>query len=406
MRDDNFLLETFNLLYKQGMGYKEQGNYLMAKRDLLKASATMIKIAQNSTGELRDARLERARRIRLIADSLPSENGMPPEIDMPNNNNNYSSNYNYSQQPQQNGGGRPQGQGQKSSNQGDNTETIFKAADIPNISFDDVAGLEDVKESINMRIILPLRYPEIYAAYNKKSGGGILLYGLPGTGKTMIAKAIAHEVQAKFYSIKCSDIVSKWFGEAERNVKALFETARKDDKAIIFFDEFEALAARRGGDNNGVMNRLVPELLAQIQGFNDDDSKHILLLAATNRPWDIDSAMLRPGRFNEKIYIGLPDEKAREFMIKKTLKGAPLEDDVDINEIIKRTEGFNGSDVVEFCERLKDNPIRKSIETQGKTIFKITNEDIDYASSKVTSSVQQKDIEELTNFMNQFDNKN
>lgn len=405
MRDDDFLLESFNLLYKQGMSYKEQGNYLMAKRDLLKASATMIKIAQNSTGDLREARLERARRIRMIADSLPSQNGMPPE--MPS-----QSNYNYTQQPNQNynqgnggnGGGRPQSQGQKSSNQ-EETETVFKASEIPDISFDDVAGLDEVKESINMRIILPLRYPEVYAAYNKKSGGGILLYGLPGTGKTMIAKAIAHEVQAKFYSIKCSDIVSKWFGEAERNVKALFETARKDDKAIIFFDEFEALAARRGGDgNNSVMNRLVPELLAQMQGFNDDDSKHILLLAATNRPWDIDSAMLRPGRFNEKIYISLPDEKAREFMIKKTLKGVPLEDDVDINEIVRLTDGFNGSDVVEFCERLKDNPIRKSIEAQGKTLFKITNEDIDYASSKVQSSVQQRDIDELTNFMNQFDN--
>lgn len=405
MRDDDFLLESFNLLYKQGMGYKEQGNYLMAKRDLLKASATMIKIAQNSTGDLREARLERARRIRMIADSLPSQNGMTPE--MPSQNN-----YNYTQQPNQNfsnnggnngGGGRPQGQGQKSSNQ-EETETIFKASEIPDISFDDVAGLDEVKQSINMRVILPLRYPEVYAAYNKKSGGGILLYGLPGTGKTMIAKAIAHEVQAKFYSIKCSDIVSKWFGEAEKNVKALFETARKDDKAIIFFDEFEALAARRGGENNSVMSRLVPELLAQMQGFNDDDSKHILLLAATNRPWDIDSAMLRPGRFNEKIYIGLPDEKAREFMIKKTLKGVPLEDDVDINEIVRLTEGFNGSDVVEFCERLKDNPIRKSIEAQGKTLFKITNEDIDYASNKVQSSVQQRDVDELTNFMNQFDN--
>ena len=236
MRDDDFLLESFNLLYKQGMSYNEQGNYLMAKRDLLKASATMIKIAQNSTGDLREARLERARRIRMIADSLPSQNGMPPE--MPS-----QSNYNYTQQPNQNynqgnggnGGGRPQSQGQKSSNQ-EETETVFKASEIPDISFDDVAGLDEVKESINMRIILPLRYPEVYAAYNKKSGGGILLYGLPGTGKTMIAKAIAHEVQAKFYSIKCSDIVSKWFGEAERNVKALFETARKDDKAIIFFD--------------------------------------------------------------------------------------------------------------------------------------------------------------------------
>ncbi len=394
MNNDDFLLETFNMLYKRGIAYKEQGNYLMAKRDLLQASANMIKIAKNSTGDLREARLERAKRIRMIADSLPMQNGMPPE-------NSFSEPL-----PKQNPPKREQTPKQSSQNQSDNTETVFKAVDIPDISFDDVAGLDDVKDSIKMRVIMPLQFPEVYAAYNKKSGGGILLYGLPGTGKTMIAKAIAHEVQAKFYSIKCSDIVSKWFGEAERNVKALFDTARKDDKAIIFFDEFEALAAKRGGENNAVMNRLVPELLAQIQGFNDDDSKHILLLAATNRPWDIDSAMLRPGRFNEKIFIGLPDGPAREFMIRKTLKGAPLEDDVDIAEIVRITEGFNGSDVCEFCERLKDNPIRKSIEAQGKVLFKISNADIEYAKEKVKSSVQKQDIDNLKEFMEQFDNKN
>ena len=393
MAKDDFLLETFQILYKQGMEYMDRGNNILAKRDLLKASATMIQLAKNSTGDLREARLERAKRIRLIADNLPSQNAQSPEYyGEPKSTNPQPRQQSYQAQPKQ------QQQAQK-----DETETVFQASDIPDVSFDDVAGLDDVKDSIKMRVILPMQYPEIYAAYNKKQGGGILLYGLPGTGKTMIAKAIAHEVQAKFYSIKCSDIVSKWFGEAEKNVKALFETARKDDKAIIFFDEFEALAAKRGGENNSVMNRLVPELLAQIQGFNDDDSKNILLLAATNRPWDIDSAMLRPGRFNEKIYIGLPDGPAREFMIKKNLKDVPLEDDVRIDEIVRLTEGFNGADVCEFCERLKDNPIKKSIEAKGKVLFKITNKDVEYAKNKVKSSVQKGDIEDLKQFMNQFD---
>ena len=193
-----------------------------------------------------------------------------------------------------------------------------------------------------------------------------MLYGLPGTGKTMIAKAIAHEVNASFYSVKCSDIVSKWFGEAEKNVKNLFETAKKEEKAIIFFDEFEALAAKRGGENNAVMNRLVPELLAQMQGFSDNEN-NLLLLAATNRPWDIDSAMLRPGRFNELIYVGLPDAPAREYMINKALKGLPLSEEVKIADIVEATEGYSGADVTEFCERLKDNPIKKSIESGGKT---------------------------------------
>ena len=393
MNQDDFKLETFNILYKQGMAYKDQGNYLMAKRDLLKASICMTNIAKNSNGELREARLERAKRIMMIAESLPDQNGMPPMNPVPQ-----STSRPVQQNNSSSGNDKTQSQ--------DSTETIWQSAEIPNISFEDIAGLDDVKESINMRVILPLRYPEIYAAYNKKNGGGILLYGLPGTGKTMMAKAIAHEVNAKFYSVKCSDIVSKWFGEAEKNVKNLFETARKDDKAIIFFDEFEAIAARRGGENNAVMNRLVPELLSQMQGFNDKDKDHILLLAATNRPWDIDSAMLRPGRFNEMICVNLPDAPAREYMIKKALKNIPIEDNVSVEEIVNLTDGFSGADVEEFCERLKDQPIRRSIEDEGKVIHKISTDDVEYAKTKVKTTIQQKDIEELNKFKEQFDKAN
>lgn len=393
MNSEDFLLESFNLFYNSGVNYKEQGNNVLAKKYLLKASSIMLQIAKKNTGELQIARVERAKRIAMIANNLPQENGIvAPKKQMESSNNANNT-------PQNNN--KPNNQKQSE----DSTETMWQASDIPNISFDDVAGLQEVKDSINMRIILPLQYPEIYKAYDKKVGGGILLYGLPGTGKTMIAKAIAHEVQAKFFSVKCSDIVSKWFGEAEKNIKNLFETARKEEKAIIFFDEFEAIASRRGGgENNSVMNRLVPELLAQIQGFDSHSKNNLLLLAATNRPWDIDSAMLRPERFSELIYIDLPDNEARKFMITKALKNVPVDDAVSIDEIVKITEGFNGADVIEFCERLKDNPIRKSIQEKGQTIFKITTEDVEYAQNKVKSSVQDRDKIELQQFRTQFDN--
>lgn len=291
----------------------------------------------------------------------------------------------------------------KINNQSNSEEdSMWQAEDIPDISFDDVAGLDDVKESIRMRVILPILRPDVYQKFKKKSGGGILLYGPPGTGKTMIAKAIAHETKAKFYSVKCSDIVSKWFGESEQKIKSLFETARKDENAIIFFDEFESLASKRTSDSNSAMNRIVPELLAEMQGFSESKN-NLLLLAATNRPWDIDSALMRPGRFNEKIYIDLPDAPARKYIIDKKLKDIPMEDDVDINYIVKITEGYNAADVGEFCERLKDNPIRKSIAATDGTYFKVTNEDVVYAKNKVKTSVQKEDIDKLNKFRQEYD---
>lgn len=285
----------------------------------------------------------------------------------------------------------------------ENTETIWEASEIPDISMDDVAGLEDVKQSVQMRVILPLQHPDVFERFKKKSGGGILLYGLPGTGKTMIAKAIAHEAGALFFSVKCSDIVAKWFGESEQNIKNLFEEVRKHERAIVFFDEFEALATKRGGEST-VMNRVVPELLAQIQGFNDNPNQMLLLLAATNRPWAIDSAMLRPGRFNELIYVPLPDVEARLYILKKNLEeqGIPMAEDVSLEEIAERLEGYNGSDVVEFCERLKDFPIYRSINNES-TNEVITSQDVEDTFAVVHSSVQQKDIKDLEKFRSQND---
>lgn len=373
MADKNFLYDTFNIYYNRGMEAKENGNQDLAKRNLLLAAETLLKMAKESKGEYQKSQMDRANRLIELANNLT--------IDV---------------KPRVNNVKKPN-QAQKEEEKEEGTQ--FEASKIPNISFKDVAGLDDVKEAVNNRIILPMRRPDIYKRFNKEIGGGVLLYGPPGTGKTMIAKAIANEAQADFYAVKCSDIVSKWFGESEKNIKELFETARKSERAIIFFDEFEALGAKRGDGSSDAISRMVPELLAQIQGFATSNQQ-LLLLAATNRPWDIDSAFLRPGRFNEMIYIGLPDYEARLYMIKRNFKDVPISKDLHFEDIARDTEGFNGADVKELCERMKDGPISRMIKDESLTDEVITNEDYANARAKVHSSVRKEDLAAFEKYRN------
>lgn len=265
------------------------------------------------------------------------------------------------------------------------------------ITFNDIAGLVDAKEAVKEKIIMPVMHREIFKKYGKKAGGGILLYGLPGTGKTMFAEAVANEINAKFFSIKCSDIKSKWYGESEQRVKKIFEQARSAGRAVIFFDEFEAIGRKRTEDDSNGNNDLVPEILSQIQGLNSSKQDYLLLIiAATNRPWDIDSALLRPGRFDEKIYIPLPDFDARKRLFEIKLAKLPMEKDIKLDYLSEITEGFNGSDINEFCEKLKMELIKRTIDTKEET--NITMLDVGRVRDKIKTSVQQSDIERIREF--------
>ena len=277
-------------------------------------------------------------------------------------------------------------------NQQQEEKKVWECAAKSEIRFADIAGLEEAKEAIRRRVILPYQYPEVYRTFHRKVSGGILLYGPPGTGKTMIAKAIAGEIDRDFFSVRCSDIVEKYFGESEKNVKSLFDTARKAKSAVIFFDEFDALAGRRGGDS-GVMNRLVPELLSHMDGFSSDGDSDILFLAATNRPWDLDSAFLRPPRLTNKIYVGLPDFEARLFLARKCLEHIPCSPQVSAEMIAELTDGFNAADVALFCETLKDGPIDRTI--AGESRREITMEDVNRTAAQIHSSVRKEDVERL-----------
>lgn len=268
------------------------------------------------------------------------------------------------------------------------------------ISFDDIAGLEDAKRAFREKVINAFEHKELYEKYGKKVGGGILLYGLPGTGKTMFAEAASNETESLFLDIKCSDIKSKWYGESESKVKSIFEKARKAKRAIIFFDEFEAIGAKRTEDCTSGNNDLVPQILVEMQGYGSNSATStVLVIAATNKPWAIDSAFLRPGRFDEKIYIPLPDFEARKKMFEIKLHSIPQKG-LDYDYLAQITDGFNGADIGAFCDKLKMIVINRSIETNEE--YPIEMSDVEVVKDIIKSSVSQDDVELLLEFKQQY----
>lgn len=268
------------------------------------------------------------------------------------------------------------------------------------ISFDDIAGLEDAKRAFREKVINAFEHKELYEKYGKKVGGGILLYGLPGTGKTMFAEAASNETESLFLDIKCSDIKSKWYGESESKVKSIFEKARKAKRAIIFFDEFEAIGAKRTEDCTSGNNDLVPQILVEMQGYGSNSATStVLVIAATNKPWAIDSAFLRPGRFDEKIYIPLPDFEARKKMFEIKLHSIPQKG-LDYDYLAQITDGFNGADIGAFCDKLKMIVINRSIETNEE--YPIEMSDVEVVKDMIKSSVSQEDVELLLEFKQQY----
>jgi len=274
----------------------------------------------------------------------------------------------------------------------------FPEKGIPNTTFEDVVGLEDAKRSVFFKAIYPRLYPELYTRYRMKTGGGLLLYGLPGTGKTMIAQAVAHETKAKFFAVRCSDVGSKWFGETEQNIRAIFEEARSYDNAVLFFDEIEAYAGKRREDS--AMSRVVPEFLTQLQGVYDNPEQNkLLVIAATNRPWDIDGAFLRPGRFDDRIYVPLPDAAAREVILKNKMADVPTSTAIDFRALSVRMENYNGADTAYVCDKAKEIALRRIIERLEDDTG-VTPQDFEEALSQVKSSV---DIEDKVR-MEQWEN--
>jgi len=213
----------------------------------------------------------------------------------------------------------------------------------PAINFGDVGGMDKLKDEIRMKIIHPLTHPEIFKAYGKKIGGGILMYGPPGCGKTHLARATAGEVKAGFIAIGIHDVLDMWIGSSEHRLHELFEQARQSKPCVLFFDEVDALGASRTDMRHSAGRLLINQFLAELDGVQFSN-EGVLILAATNAPWHLDSAFRRPGRFDRIIFVPPPDPPARAAILRILVKGKPVSD-LDFESLAKKTDGFSGADL-------------------------------------------------------------
>lgn len=235
--------------------------------------------------------------------------------------------------------------------------------EVPNISWNDIGGLENVKRELQELVQYPVEHPEKFLKFGMTPSRGVLFYGPPGCGKTLLAKAIANECQANFISIKGPELLTMWFGESEANVREVFEKARAAAPCVLFFDELDSIAKSRGGsggDGGGASDRVINQVLTEMDGMGA--KKNVFIIGATNRPDIIDPAVLRPGRLDQLIYIPLPDEKSRLNIFKSALRKSPISKDVDLDFLAKTTHGFSGADLTEICQRACKLAIRESIE--------------------------------------------
>jgi AAA+ superfamily predicted ATPase len=229
----------------------------------------------------------------------------------------------------------------------------------PAVTFAGVGGMEHVKDEIRMKIIHPLKHPEIYAAYGKTVGGGILLYGPPGCGKTFLARATAGEVKGGFVAVGIHEVLDMWIGQSERNLHAIFELARANKPCVIFFDEVDALGASRKDLQHSSSRQLINQFLAELDGVKSANDG-LLILAATNAPWHIDPAFRRPGRFDRIVFVPPPDEPARAAILRIHLQGKPVET-VDHEQLARRTEGFSGADLKAVVDTAVEEKLRLSL---------------------------------------------
>ena len=300
------------------------------------------------------------------------------------------------------GGRRSEAGGQRSDVGSRDSETEdsdeWLVAEKPDVTFDDISGMADAKRVIQEMVVYPMKSPEKARALGLNPGGGVLVYGPPGTGKTMLGKAVAGVLECPFYYASGAELRSKWYGESEQRLSRLIHTAQEQPMAVLFLDEIEALLPRRDDSTSGADNRIVTQFLADVGGFRE--SKNVLLiLGATNKPWEIDEAVFRTGRFDEKIYIGPPDAEARLGIFKRQLGSAVCEEGVDVGALAEALEGFSGSDVAAVVNTAKRLALGRAVLEDGDPI--LTAVDFNDARRRVPSSITDAMLGEFEKFKRQ-----
>ncbi|WP_101298196.1 CDC48 family AAA ATPase [Halegenticoccus soli] len=279
--------------------------------------------------------------------------------------------------------------------------------EVPNVTWDDVGGLESTKERLRETIQWPLDYPEVFQAMDMDAAKGVLLYGPPGTGKTLLAKAVANESESNFISIKGPELLNKYVGESEKGVREIFSKARENAPTVVFFDEIDAIATERGSrtGDSGVGERVVSQLLTELDGL--EALEDVVVIATTNRPDLIDAALLRPGRLDRHVHVPVPDEEARRKILEVHTRNKPLADDVDLDRLARRTEGYVGADLEalareaalaasrEFIGSVKPEEIAESVGNVRITMDHF-DQALDQVGPSVTDEVRQRydEIEE------------
>jgi SpoVK/Ycf46/Vps4 family AAA+-type ATPase len=255
----------------------------------------------------------------------------------------------------------------------------------PKIDFGQVGGMQTVKDEISLRVIQPLAHPEMFAAYGKSVGGGVLLYGPPGCGKTHIARATAGQAKAQFLAVGIHDVLDMWVGSSEKRLHGIFEEARRRAPCVLFFDEVDALGAKRSDMTGSGGRNSVNQFLSELDGVQAGNDG-VLVLAATNAPWQLDSAFRRPGRFDRLIFVPPPDAQARMEILRVLLDGKPCEA-LELDKVARKTDGLSGADLLGMIDLAVDGILREALKT-GKP-RPLTTKDLMRASKGFSPSTSE-----------------
>ncbi|MFC4988673.1 CDC48 family AAA ATPase [Saliphagus infecundisoli] len=281
--------------------------------------------------------------------------------------------------------------------------------EVPDVTWNDVGGLDDTKERLRETIQWPLDYPEVFESMDMQAAKGVMMFGPPGTGKTLLAKAVANEADSNFISIKGPELLNKFVGESEKGVREVFEKARSNAPTVIFFDEIDSIATERGqrtGDS-GVGERVVSQLLTELDGL--EELEDVVVVATTNRPDLIDPALLRPGRLDRHVHVPVPDEEGRKRIFEVHTRNKPLADDVDLEELASRTAGYVGADIEAVCREASMAATREFIRsvapeemTDAVGNVRVNREHFEHALGEVQASVTEETRERYDEIEDQF----